>query len=199
MATARLEPRRDESGATLLDLVVIATVIAVVGALAAPAAANVVDASRARQAASFISSRFRLARQEAVARGVNVGVVFDQSGSRWSLRVCRDGTANGLRRVDIRSGADPCDEGPYDMNQLFPGLQIAVDATITGPVGEPASSDPVRFGVADLASFSPSGSCTSGSLFLRSDSGAQYAIRVAGITGRVRVMRYQAAGGWLEQ
>jgi hypothetical protein len=53
----------------------------------------------------------------------------------------------------------------------------------------------VRFGSADLISFSPLGSCTSGSLFLRSRAGAQYIVRVAGGTGRVRVLMHET-GGW---
>jgi type II secretory pathway pseudopilin PulG len=187
-----------DDGATVSDLLIVLVVISMVSALAAPAAASVIDATRSRQAAGFLSSRLRLARQEAVARGTHVGVVFDLSGTRWSLRVCRDGSRNGLRRADIQSGADPCFDGPHELGHLFPSIEIAVDATLRGPAGEPGSPDPVRFGAANLVSFSPLGSCTAGSLFFRSRLGAQYVVRVAGVTGRVRILRYET-GAWTDQ
>jgi type II secretory pathway pseudopilin PulG len=187
-----------DDGATVIDLLIVLVIIAMVSALSAPAAASAIDATRARHAAGFLASRFRLARQEAVARGVHVGVVFDLNGARWSLRVCRDGSRNGLRRVDIQSGADPCFDGPHELGHLFPSVDIAVDATLRGPAGEPGSPDPVRFGTANLVSFSPLGSCTAGSLFFRSGLGAQYVVRVAGVTGRVRILRYET-GAWTDQ
>lgn len=187
-----------DRGTTVVDLLIVLVVIAVLSGLAAPVAASVVDAARVRHAAGFLSSRFRLARQQAVGGGVNVGVVFDRSGTQWTLRVCRDGTGDGLRRADVQSGADPCFDGPHRLSDLFPGVAIAVDPTLRGPAGEPGSPDAVRFGPADMVSFSPLGSCTSGSVYLQSRTAAQYVVRVAGVTGRVRVLRYQAPNGWSE-
>jgi hypothetical protein len=193
-----VESRVDaEAGATLIDLLVVAGLAATLTAISAPLSAEVVDASRARHASGFISARLRLARVDAVNRGVNVGLVFDHVNSRWQLRVCRDGTANGLRRAEIASGADPCIDGPHDFSALFPGVAIAVDASLVGPAGEPGSPDPVRLGSSDIASFSPDGGCTSGSVFLTSARGLQYAIRLAGTTGRLRIFRYdKGTGAW---
>lgn len=188
---------RSDSGATIIELLIALMALASLAALTTPVAASVVDASRVRHAAGFLSSRFRLARQEAVGRGVNVGVVFDQVGGKWSVRVCRDGTRNGLRRAEIQSGADPCLDGPHHMDALFPHVSVGVDPLLRGPAGEPGSPDPVRFGSANLISFSPLGSCTAGSLFLRSSSGAQYVVRVGGVNGRIRVFRYDSPNaGW---
>ena len=69
-------------------------------------------------------------------------------------------------------------------------MEIAVDPSLRGPAGEPPSPDPVRFGVSDMASFSPNGSCTAGSLFLRTPRAQQYAVRMAGVNGRLRVFKY---------
>lgn len=186
----RRRSSRSERGATVVDVVLALAIVAVVAGISVPASATVIDAGRARHAAAFISSRFRLARIEAVNKAANVGVVFDFVNGHWTLRVCRDGTGNGLRRAEIGSGADPCFDGPHEIRALFPGVEIAVDSRLTGPAGEPGSPDPVRFGTADLASFSPAGSCTAGSLFLRSLGGLQYVVRVSGMNGRSRVFRY---------
>jgi len=190
----------DEAGASLIEVLIVVTVVATCTAIGAPVAASVADASRARSAAALVASRFRMAKQEAISRGVNVGVVFDRAGGTWSLRVCRDGNRNGIRRADITSGADPCIDGPMAIGDLVPHVDIAVDPTLKGPAGEAPSPDPVRFGTSDIASFSPEGSCTAGSLFLRSSGGAQFTVRVAGIVGRIRVMRYDSPkAGWKDE
>lgn len=182
-----------------METVVVLVVVVVLASMTAPAGAAAIDAGRARHAAGFVISRFRLAKIEAVNRGANVGVVFDRVNGRWTLRVCRDGTKNGLRRAEILSGADPCFDGPHEMLAMFPDVEIAVDPHLVGPAGEPGNPDPVRFGAADVASFSPSGGCTAGSLFLRSRRGLQYAVRVSGINGRSRIFRFElGAQLWLQ-
>ena len=57
-------------------------------------------------------------------------------------------------------------------------------------MGDPPDPNPVRFGSSDMVSCSPLGTCTSGSLFLRSAKGVQYAVRMAGVTGRLRILVY---------
>jgi len=185
----------DDAGVTVTELVVMLAIASVLAGLAAPMVANAIDAGRVRHAAGFIATRFRLARQQAVSRSAAVGVVFDQEGGAWTLRICVDQNSNGVRRADIASGIDACPEGPYALDALVPGMRIAVDPALRGPDGEAGSADPVRFGPSDIASFSPIGSCTAGSLFLRSRKDAQYLVRVAGVTGRTRILRYDRVSG----
>lgn len=183
-------PPTGERGASLIELLIVFVLIAVMAAMATPSTINAMDAGRARQAAGFLASRLRLAKQQAVLRTGSVGLVFDSVGGRWTFRVCVDGNGNGLRRSEIARGQDRCIEGPYDVTALYPGVTVAVDATLRGPDGEAGSPDAVRFGASDLASFSASGSCTAGSVFLRSPKGDQYVVRVAGTNGRLRILRY---------
>jgi type II secretory pathway pseudopilin PulG len=184
------QPSVRDAGITMVELVVVVAVVAVLASVTTPLSATAIDRSRARAAAAFVASRFRLARIEAVNQVANVGVVFDLVNNRWQIRACRDGSGNGLRRADIASGADPCFDGPHEFGAMFPGVDIAVDPLLTGPAGEPGNPDPVRFGTPDIASFSPTGSCSSGSLFLRSAKGLQLAVRISGANGRMRVFRY---------
>ena len=190
---------KGDAGASMVELLLVLTLMVSLTSMAVPATASAIDAGRARQAAAFAAARLRLAKQQAVARTASTGLVFDQVAGRWTFRICVDGNANGLRRAEIRSGRDRCPEGPIDLATLFPGVEIAVDGTIRGPDDDPPSSDPVRFGSSNLASFSPTGGCTAGTLFLRSAKGVQYAVRVAGVTGRTRVLHYDAtARTWNE-
>jgi hypothetical protein len=175
---------------SIVDLTAALGIAALLGMLAAPLTTSTVDASRARQAAGFAASRMRLARQQAVTTSSATGLVFDFTGGRWTFRVCVDANGNGVRRSEITGGPDRCVEGPFDLAALFPGVRVAIDGTIRGPDGDPPSSDPVRFGSSDLASFSPTGSCSAGSLYLQSAKGTQFAVRVASGTARLRVLRY---------
>lgn len=181
-----------DAGISIVEVLVACAVLAVVVAFSVPAVSSATDASRIRSAAAFVAGQFRLARIEAVNRSRHVGVVFDQVAGRWQMRICRDGNGNGLRRAEIASGADPCLDGPHDFSAMFPGVAIAVDPRLPGPAGEPGNPDPVRFGSPDIASFAPTGGCTAGSLFLRSQHGQQFAIRMAGANGRLRMFRYDA-------
>ena len=186
-----------EGGASLVELLLVLSCIGVLASLATPATAQSIDAGRARDASGFVAARMRLARQHAVFRTASVALVFDRVAGRWLTRVCVDGNGNGLRRSEINDGTDRCPEGPYDLAQMFPGVDIEVDPGLRGPAGEPGSADPVRFGASDMASFSPEGTATAGTLFLRSPRGQQFAVRVGNITGRTRILRYDpGARSW---
>jgi prepilin-type N-terminal cleavage/methylation domain-containing protein len=182
-----------DPGVSLLELLIVVTVALILAGFALPTTAAAIDEGRGRQAAAFVAGRLRDAKQQAVTRTAAAGLVFDFTGGRWTFRLCVDRNASGLRRADLRVNKDTCVDGPVDVAGLFPGVSVAVDGSIRGPEGDAPSSDPVRFGASDLASFSPSGGCTAGSIFIRSARGAQYAVRVAGVTGRLRVLRYDAA------
>ncbi len=54
-----------------------------------------------------------------------------------------------------------------------------------------ADADPVRLGSANTLTFSPLGTATSGTIFFRSRTGRQYAVRVLGATGRTRVLEFR--------
>jgi type II secretory pathway pseudopilin PulG len=181
---------RSSAGSSYVEVLVGLAIVSILATLAVPATAYSIDASRARDAAGFLTARLRLARQQAVFQTASAGLVFDAVDGRWQIRACQDGNGNGLRRADIASGVDHCPDGPFELDRMFRGVTIAVDSNMPGPEGEPGSTDPVRFGGSDIASFSPEGSATAGSVYVRSARGQQYAIRVANVTGRTRVLRY---------
>ena len=93
-----------------------------------------------------------------------------------------DGNRNGVRARDIAARVDRPLNAPARLSDLFPGVAIAVS-------GE-AGSDPLRIGSSNLLSFVPLGTATSGSIYVRGRDGSQFAIRILGATGRVRVQRY---------
>jgi type II secretory pathway pseudopilin PulG len=185
-------------GYSLIECVIGLAFVASASAVVAPMAASVVDAARARQAAGFMAAQFRLARQQAARTGAAEALVFDDSAGAWTFRVCRDGNGNGVRRSEL-GGIDPCQGGLVRLSTLFPAVTIACDPSVPDPGGVAGSTDPVRFGASNIASFSPLGSGTAGTLYLMSAEGARYAVRVAGVTGRTRVLRFErSTGRWVE-
>jgi hypothetical protein len=170
----------------VVALFVIATSVVV------PGTTSMRDAMSVRHAAGFMGAVFRAARLDAVSETRAVAVLFDMAEGRWTFRTCVDGNANGVRRADVAGGVDACVDGPHDLGALFPRTRIDVDPQVPGPDGEPGSPDPVRFGRGELASFTPFGTCTAGTLYLRSRSGVQYAVRLNNVTGRMRLLRYDA-------
>jgi hypothetical protein len=50
-----------------------------------------------------------------------------------------------------------------------------------------------------MASFSATGTSSSGTVYLRSPKGAQYAVRISGVTGRTRLLKYDTGSrAWIE-
>ena len=73
---------------------------------------------------------------------------------------------------------------------------------ISSPVGAPPRKyeglGEMRF-IEGALSFSPDGTATTGSLYLRSRDGTRFAIRVLGVTARVRIERFvPARNDWVE-
>ena len=52
--------------------------------------------------------------------------------------------------------------------------------------------DPIRFNDSDIASYGPLGTSTPGSLYVTDGRGELFVVRVLGMTGKVRMMRWDA-------
>jgi prepilin-type N-terminal cleavage/methylation domain-containing protein len=181
------------AGFTLVELILVLAVAALVVSLAVPMKAAAVDASSARGAAHRLASKFRWARQRAILSRASTAVVFHQApGGRWSWQVCTDGNGNGVRRAEITAGVDACPDPATTVEQEAPAVHVGVDPSIPGPDDGAATSDPVKLGASDMASFSSAGSASAGTVFLHSPE-AQYAVRIGSMTGRTRVLRFDAA------
>lgn len=188
-----------DAGVSLPEALVVAAVVAALSSLTVPVVARSRDAARAWHATAYFASRFREMHHRAITGGASIGLVFDRVASRWTFRVCRDRNGNGIRRAEIAAGVDVCPEGPHDIESLLPAATVAVLPGIPGPEGTESPTDPVKFGASDIASFSSAGSCTAGSIYLLARDGTQYAIRVLGINGRTRMLRYDPhTRTWIE-
>ncbi|MBM3750584.1 MAG: hypothetical protein FJW21_05305 [Acidimicrobiia bacterium] len=187
-----------EAGTSLVEAVITVALLATVMTLAAPVVMQARDAQEGRQAAVYLAGQFRAARQQAIMTGRHTGFVFDRIGDTWKFRRCEDRDADGLLRADISAGIDSCDEGVSTIDAWFPRTTIDRAAEVPDLSGH-FTGAVVAFGTSGIASFAPLGSSSSGSVTVRTRGGRHYAVRVAGVTGRIRMLRFASeTGRWID-
>jgi hypothetical protein len=75
----------------------------------------------------------------------------------------------------------------------FPGVRFGLMSGVPDADGAPdrANGDGVRIGSARILTLGANGTATAGTLYVHGRQ-RQYAVRVFGVTGRTRVLRYDA-------
>jgi len=165
-----------------VDVLFVVSLVAILSAVVVPQSLTAVDRIRAGVAARHLASRMATARAQAVMRSAHVAIRFEEGPSGISFRMFVDGNGNGVRTADIAADVDPPLDAPALLSDHFPGVAIAVSGS--------AGTDAVRLGSSDLLSFTPLGTATTGSIYIRGRDGSQFAVRVLGTTGRTRIQRY---------
>jgi prepilin-type N-terminal cleavage/methylation domain-containing protein len=179
-------------GYTLPELLVAMAVLLVLVAVAAPSMTAGLDEARVRGAAHFVAGRFGLTRTQAVHRHANVGMRFTGIGSDIRLRPYLDTNGNGVRSAEVATGIDEPILPAEQLSALFSGVRFGFIDGATLIDGSPAGPDdePVRFGVARMATFTPVGTATAGTVYIRGRERTQYAVVILGATGRTRIARF---------
>lgn len=168
-----------------MELLFVIGVAVVVTAAAVPQALAALNHDRAVIAARYISSRMGLARMQAVSHSANVALRFEEGASTTTLSSFIDGNHDGVLTREILANVDRLLDEPIPLASLFPGVLVSLAADSNGDAT-------VRPGVSTLLSFTPSGTATSGSVYVTGRDGSRYAVRVLGVTGRTRIVRYDA-------
>lgn len=167
-------------------------VAAVVAAAAIPVSMQSIEYSRAWAATRFLAGKAADARVQAVRRAANVALRFATVGDDVTVGMVVDGDRDGVRTEDVDTLVDPVLEEPIRLGDRFPGVRIAIGADAGGGAA-------VRFGSSGLLSFTPLGTSSSGTVYVRGRDGSQFGVRVLGATGRTRVLRFHAGSGeWIE-
>jgi hypothetical protein len=131
---------------------------------------------------------------EAVKRTTNAGLRFTQVSGGYSYSAYMDGNGDGVRSQDIERGVDLRIGWPERLADRFAGVEFGTLPNL--PAVDPASpapgEDPVKLGSSDIISFTPLGTATPGSLYVRGRRNSQYVIRILGATGRTRILKFNS-------
>jgi len=184
----------------MVELMLAVSIAGTVTAIAVPQAVHALDEYRTRAAAHYLAMRLADARIGAIKRSTYVGLRFDAVGADYRFTGVADGNGNGLRTTDVQRGDDPVIAAPDMLAWHFTGVTFGILAGLPDADGDPAgTSDGVRVGSSRLLSMNPNGSSSSGTLYVHGRGRVQYAVRVLGATGRVRVVRYDdGRRAWVE-
>lgn len=179
------------SGYSLIELLVVAAVGAILVSMAVPALLTGVAQSRTLGAARYLAARMQSVRAQAVATGRYAAVRIVVRGHDLRIAAFKDGNRNGIRAVDVASGVDAPLGSDIGLGDLFRGIAAGGADGSTPP---PVAGERVTW-----FSFAPTGTASSGTVYLRGGSDVQYAVRVLGATGRVRLLRFRpATGTWVD-
>ena len=174
--------RGEQHGHTLLEVLIVVSLLAVIAAVAAPSFTNT-DESKLDAAVIEVTSAIRFAQSEAVRTGVPRGVYAGQSDQQ--IRVYRLPAA-----IPIYDVYDPLNKNLYDLNFSAGGSDVAIDNVyfkfenfsfprdylgFSGGTGLPKYND---FGTVRMLE----------TAYVRLDhNGAQRTIAISPMTGRVTV------------
>lgn len=181
-------------GGSVIEVVTVTAIVVIAGGVALAGFAALREHARTAGAARYLAATMARLRLDAVRTGTASGLWMERTGGDYLLRTVRDGNGNGVRLDELARGVDLPDGPPQRLSDRFPGatLAIIVAAPPLDAGGAPlgVGDDPVRLGGSDLLAFSPAGTGTSGTVYVAGPGGRQFAVRIFGPTGRLRIFEY---------
>ena len=185
---------------SFLEVMFVLGTAATVSAAAVPEILATIDDSRTAAAARYIATRLQRTRMEAVNRNGSAALRFTHVSTQYEFAGYLDGNRNGVLSHDIQSGVDQLFQPIDRLGDHFSGVDFGAIADLPAvePASPPPGDDPIRLGSSDMVTFTPTGTSSTGSLYIRGRRGAQYVVRVYGETGKTRVLRFNAGSGqWM--
>ena len=186
---------------TILELLFALAIAGTLTTIAVPQGLRALDDFRTRTAARYLAQRLGDARLSAIKRSKAHGLRFEVSTPDYRMTTVVDGNANGLRSSEIQLGLDRTLTEPEYLASHFRDVVFGILDGVPDADGQPANgSDGVRVGASKLLAMNPDGTSSSGTLYVHGRDRSQYAVRVLGVTGRVRLLKYDLGRRrWMDQ
>jgi prepilin-type N-terminal cleavage/methylation domain-containing protein len=193
--------RGSTPGFTILELLFTLAIAGTLTTIAVPQGLRALDDFRTRTAARYLAQRLGDARLGAIKRSRAHGLRFEAATPDYRFTTVMDGNANGLRTSDIQRGVDRALTQPDVLGWHFQDVVFGILDGVPDADGQPANgSEGVRVGASKLLAMNPDGTSSSGTLYVHGRERSQYAVRVLGVTGRVRVLKYDhVRRRWMDQ
>lgn len=182
--------REANPGYSLLELLVALSIILLMGSVALPNIRGFRQESALIGVAQRFKAEFMRARSIATMKNTQTAIRFEKDSSGQTFySTYIDGNFNGVLSVDIATGEDERISGPFRLDAGQSGVEVGVlpGAPAPAPDRGTLGSEPIRFGNARMVSFSPLGTGTPGTFYLRTRT-SMAAVRVTGGSARVRIM-----------
>lgn len=193
---------RDEGGFSLVEAALVLMLLGLFVTVSAPLGAQALSRARVVAATAEMGQTFARLRAEAIAEHRRVGLRFRTVAGRTTFAAYADGDGDGVRADDIANGTDPLLEPERDLPSRYEGidfglLPVAVPDVPPQSGALPPGTDPIRFGSTDTVTFTPSGTASTGTLFLSDGRDTVMAVVLYGHTGRIRTWRLdRSVGQW---
>jgi len=187
-------------GYSLVEMMFVCALGATLAGIAAPGLVAAMDDYRTAGAARYLAGRLQALRMESVMRSADVGLQFVANGQTFLFTPVADGNGNGVRTVDIRNAVDRPIAAAERLSDRFSTVDFGTLPGLPGVDGAASpGTDPIKLGSSNILSFSPGGTSSSGSLYIKGRR-AQYVVRVYGETGKIRVLKFVAGTNqWNQQ
>jgi Tfp pilus assembly protein FimT len=196
--------RRGGGGFSLVEASLALALLGLFVVVVVPVSAATLSRARVSAAAMDMAATFARLRAQAIAEHRRIGLRFTAGAGPVSFAVYADGDGDGVRSDDIASGRDPRLEAPRDLPSSYEGIDFGVLPSSIPEVPPqsgaiPPGTDPIRFGSADIVTFTPWGTATGGTVFVSDGRETVCAVVLYGKTGRLRTFRLdRSLGRWID-
>ena len=183
-------------GFSLIELLFSMAIAGTLTAMAVPQGLRALDDFRTRSAARYLAAQVLDARFTAIKQWTTNGLRFEAVGADYRISRVADGNRNGLRTSEIQRGVDRTLNEPERLDAHFSGVAFGILEGVPDADGQPANgADGVRLGTSKVLSLNPDGTASSGTLYVHGRDRSQYAVRVLGVTARIRVLKFDFVKG----
>jgi hypothetical protein len=171
----------------MMELLLVLAISSALLILTAASAFSLQSAISIRSAASQTAAAFWRARSYAITTGRYAGLKFRKNGDRYEWALYGDGNGNGIRNAEITSGIDPPlgVHFPWTRNDVMPGIRPGAPDPSDPRRTLTPTTDPIRFGISDICSFSPVGESSPGSVYLWDGRNRMAVVRIYGRSAKV--------------
>lgn len=194
-----IEEDKKEKGISLLEVMVSFLVVSLLVAVSLGAFSRIRERNYADSILRKMEALVAETRALSIIKKTNIGILFESIDGKIFVEIYEDMDWDGVNRKDIEKGIDKMISKKILLNMDNSKIEIPKSVKLD-PSNKPITSmDAVKFGKGDILTFSPKGEATPGTLFISEDRrDICWAIRVAGLDGRIRVFKHQN-GTWEEK